>query len=66
MILNFSTKRDINGNRYYLAIDTDKKVFSRFCSTWYSKADVITITQAERRKLISDLEISLFVEINNI
>ena len=66
MIFKFSTKRDINGNRYYLAIDTDNKQFSRTSATWYTQSDVITITRTERRKLISDLEKSLFAEINSI
>lgn len=32
MILEFATKRDRNGNRYYLGINTDKKYF--FTGAW--------------------------------
>ena len=31
MILRFMTKRNVNGNRRYLAIDTEKKVFTTLC-----------------------------------
>lgn len=31
MILEFKTKRNANGHRHYLRIDTDKKEYSNFC-----------------------------------
>lgn len=52
MVLEFATKRDKNGNRYYLGIDTEKKIFSRIRGKWYSRADIIQITKTERRAII--------------
>lgn len=31
MKLEFKTDRDVNGNRRYLAFDTDRKVFTTLC-----------------------------------
>lgn len=52
MILKFATKRDCNGNRYYLGIDTKSKVYAVTPSHWYSREDITEVTQRDRRKLI--------------
>lgn len=66
MIFRFSTKRDVNGNRYFLGIDTEKRVFSRESSHWYGKEDVVEIKKSDRRKMINDLQTAGFSEINHI
>lgn len=66
MILEFATKRDINGNRYYLGIDTEKKSFSRERGRWYSRDDITEITKADRRKIIEQLENAGFTETERI
>ena len=66
MILEFATKRNQNGNRYYLGIDTDKKVFSRERGHWYTKDDVIEITKHDRNNLIEQLESENYKEIEHI
>lgn len=64
MFLEFATKRDRNGNRYYLGIDTEKKIFSRERGRWYSREDLTAeITRKDRRKLIEALEADGFKEI---
>lgn len=64
MFLEFATKRDKNGNRYYLGLETETKTFSRERGKWYSKDDLTAeITRKERRKLIEELEESGFIEI---
>lgn len=65
MILEFSTKRDVNGNRYYLGIDTDNKTFSRERGKWYGRDDVTEIGKRDRRKLIDDLQENGFTEIEH-
>ena len=62
MIIEFSTKRDVNGNRYYLGIDIDNKTFSRERGKWYGRDDVIEIGKRDRRKLIDALENGGFLE----
>lgn len=65
MILEYATKRDINGNRYYLGIDTDKKVYSRERGKWYSREDIVEISKADRRKVIDCLIAAGFTEIDH-
>ena len=56
MILKFATKRDRNGNRYYLLIDTEKKIFSRQPHHWFSREDFTEVTKTDKRRLIETLE----------
>ena len=63
MLLEFSTKRDRNGNRYYLGIDTESKTFSRERGKRYGRDDVIEIGKRDRRKLIDELEADNFTEV---
>ncbi len=51
MIIKFATKRDRNGNRYYLILDTERKQFSETASGFYHKDDYIEVTKRERRSL---------------
>lgn len=64
MILKFATKRDINGNRYGVEIDTGAKIYSRNFSSWHYD-EYITIGKRDRRKLIEELENAGFTETNN-
>lgn len=56
MVLEFATKRDRNGNRYYLGIDTDKKVYSLERGHWYTRDDITEISKKDRHKLIEQIE----------
>ena len=49
MILRFMTKRNTNGNRRYLAIDTEKKVFTTLC--WHMIPDGEEISATALRKI---------------
>jgi len=62
MILEFATKRDQNGNRYYLGIDTEKRTFSRERGKWYSREDITEISKTDRRKMIEQAENAGFTE----
>lgn len=64
-LLEFATKRDVNGNRYYLGINYENKTFSRERGMWYSKEDIIEIKKSDRRKLIDKLENMGFSEIEH-
>lgn len=44
MILRFMTKRNTNGNRRYLAIDTEKKVFTTLCWRMIPDGEEISAT----------------------
>ena len=50
MIMEFKTKRNTNGHRNYLRIDTEKKEYSTFCHSMIM--DGIEIKEADRRILI--------------
>lgn len=62
MILEFSTKRDRNGNRYYLGIDTERKTYSRERGKWYGRDDVTEITRKDRRRMIETLTAAGYTE----
>lgn len=64
-LLEFATKRDINGNRYYLGINYENKTFSRERGMWYSKEDIVEIKKSDRKKLIDKLENMGFSEIEH-
>lgn len=66
MILKFATKRDKNGNRYFLAIDTDKKIFSRESAHWYSREDITEVSKTDRRKMIDQAEAANYTEVDYI
>lgn len=56
MIFKFATKRDINGNRYYLMIDTEKKIYSRQPHRWFCREDFTEVTKTDKRRLIETLK----------
>lgn len=66
MILKFATKRDRNGNRYYLGIDTKNKVYAVTSSHWYSREDFTEVTKKDRRKLIESVKAEGYTEIYSI
>lgn len=65
MVFEFSTRRDVNGNRYYLGIDSDNFIFSRERGKWYGRDDIIEISKKDRRKLIEQLECAGYTEIEH-
>ena len=66
MILDFKTKRDVNGNAYYISIDTEKRVYS-YDYNRFSTPDVcITITKRDRRALAEKCENAGFVRLDRI
>ena len=58
MILQFATKRDRNGNRKFLGIDTGAQCYATESRSWYTKNDIIEITGKERNSLIEQLQIT--------
>ena len=66
MILEYTTKRDVNGNRYYLGVDTEAKTCSTTRAMWYSRDDVLEISKKDRRKLMEVLDRQGFTEVNHI
>lgn len=58
MLLRFATKRDINGNRHYLAIDTDGRTYSQRPSTIIFNGDFAEVKKKDleqiKQKAIDD------------
>ena len=54
MITKYATKRDINGNRYTLIVNTENKTFQRSYNP-FDYSDYITIGKRDRNKLIDQL-----------
>lgn len=51
MILKFATRRDTNGNTYFIVLDTERKQFSEMPSGFYHKDDYMQITRRELRAI---------------
>lgn len=54
MITKYATKRDINGNRYTLIVNTENKTFQRSYNP-FDYSDYIAIGKRDRNKLIDQL-----------
>ena len=67
MILRYATKRNASGNRKFLAMDTERKVFARESLHWFCKEDLTAeLTNTQRRNLIDELEKAGFSEIERL
>lgn len=62
MLIRLSTKRDTSGNRYYIIVDHDKKIYSRQPAHWYNKEDYIEISKTDARKYIEFIESANYKE----
>lgn len=60
--MKFATKRDTNGNRYYIATDDAKKIFSKQPAHWYCKEDFIEISKRDYHKLIDQIINAGYIE----
>lgn len=63
MLFIFKTKTDVNGNTYYLVIDTEKKQFKRgYNMRLFTDSVIITVSKKERREIIEKLYKNGFTE----
>lgn len=58
MILEFMTKRNLNGHRQYLAVNTDDKTYSTDCPRMIT--DGIEIKSRDYKSLVNELHKSEF------
>lgn len=56
MIIKYTTKRDINGNRKTLIVDHAGQTYRRDYNSAHDYSDFITITSRDREKLINILD----------
>lgn len=63
MVFEYATRRDINGNRYYLGIDNETFIFSRERGSWYGRADIIEISKRDYHKILEQLQRAGYTEI---
>ena len=66
MIMDFKTKRDTNGNTYYISIDTEKRVYSYDYNRFSTPDGCITITKRDRRDLAEKCEKNNFTRLDRI
>jgi len=67
MTIEFITRKDASGNRYYLGIDVNGKTFSRerkFSSSLIPVLTQIEVSKRERKKIIEKLMVAGFSEID--
>lgn len=63
MVFEYATRRDVNGNRYYLGIDSDNFIFSRERGSWYGRDDITEISKKDYNKLLADVQRAGYTEI---
>lgn len=51
MIIRFCTKRNVNGHRKYLIIDTNNKSYNDTCVRWFSQSDFVEVSASDLKKL---------------
>ena len=52
MILKFVTKRNQNGHRTYLGINTTTREYARQAQSWYCKEEIIEVSHKDLRKIL--------------
>lgn len=63
MIIKYTTKRDINGNRKTLIVNTDMQTYKRDYNTSYDYTDYITISVKDRNKIMQQLDEAGYISI---
>ena len=66
MLLKFATKRNVNGNRLYIAIDTENKTYSLMPSSWLCKGDFIEITRTALRQIKDKAESDNYTYVDSL
>lgn len=66
MILEFATKRNRNGLRKYLGINTETMTYSRERGHWYSREDIVEISLSDLRKLEAQCERLHYVKLPHL
>ena len=62
-MVEFSTKLDANGNRYYLGVDFDNKTFTQTPRRIYHRDDVAEIGKRARVDMMKRLKAAGFEEV---
>lgn len=63
LMVEFSTKLDANGNRYYLGVDFDNKTFTQTPRWMYHRDEVTEIGKRARVDMIKRLKAAGFKEV---
>lgn len=66
MIKRLTTKTDINGNKYKVIFDTDKKIYARENAGFFHKSDFIIVTKRDINNTINELKNNGYKEVNCI
>ena len=62
MIMRYRTKRDTNGNRYYLTVDHEKRTYKKEYNLYINDND-IEVTKRDRLKIADQLEANGYKEV---
>lgn len=66
MILKFATRRNRNGVRRFLGIDTEKRVYAKSPSHWLCREDFVEINGKDMDRICADAENDGYTEAENI
>lgn len=64
MIIKFATKRNTNGHRAYIAIDTNSRTYSTNPALWLCREDFNEVTKRELEKIRDEARRDGFKEID--
>lgn len=66
MEIRFATKRDINGNRIYLGIDTAAREYARMPHGFLCKGDFVEVTRKELHQLLQKCIDDEYMEVTSM
>lgn len=66
MIIKFATKRNTNGNRTYLGIDTTTCEYARQPHNWYCRDEIIEVSYKDLHKILQSCIDSSYKEVSYI
>lgn len=64
MLVRYCTRRDTNGNTYFLIIDHEKKVYARQPAGFFHRSDYTQITKKDIHKNLDFLKTFSYKEVN--
>ena len=66
MIIKYETKRDINGNYKFLAVDYSRREYATSPHGWNTRADVVRVTAGDLRKIKAAIEAAQYKRIETL
>ena len=66
MITQYATKRDRNGNRYFLILDHDAKTYTTSETGFFHADDYVEVSKEKRRQLLEEARAAHYMSANHV